>query len=148
MKIATWNVNSVRSRLDRLLRWLEKVQPDVVCLQEIKVVDEAFPYEAIGNAGYHAAVHGQKTYNGVAILSRSEPVDVQRGLDDGVDDPQARLIAAEVDHVWVLSAYVPNGQSVGSHFLSFRRSASERTSWTLCVLIGDAQRRFHARNGL
>lgn len=114
MKIATWNVNSIRARQDRLLPWLEVVQPDVLCLQELKVTDEAFPYEAVRKAGYHAAVYGQKTYNGVAILSRTEPVGVLRGMDDDARDPQARLISAEIDGIRVLSAYVPNGQSVGS----------------------------------
>jgi len=120
MKVATWNVNSIRSRLERLLRWLEKAEPDIVCLQELKATDEAFPYEPIREAGYRAAVYGQKTYNGVAILSRSEPVDVRRGLNDDVDDPQARLIAARVQTINVISAYVPNGQSVGSEKWSYK----------------------------
>ncbi len=120
MKIATWNVNSIRSRLDRLLQWLAKMEPDVVCLQELKATDEAFPYAAIHEAGYHAAVHGQKTYNGVAILSRSEPLDVQRGLADDIDDPQARVIAARVDDAVIISVYVPNGQSVGSEKWTYK----------------------------
>jgi exodeoxyribonuclease-3 len=113
VKIATWNVNSVRSRLERLLSWLAKVEPDIVCLQELKVTDDAFPLEPIRDAGYHAAVCGQKTYNGVAILARAEPANVERGLGDDVDDPQARLVAADVAGVRVISAYVPNGQVVG-----------------------------------
>jgi exodeoxyribonuclease-3 len=84
----------------------------VVCLQELKVTDDAFPFAAIETAGYHATVHGQKTYNGVAILSRGQPTDVRRGL--GGDDPQARLIAADVSGLRVISAYVPNGGAVGS----------------------------------
>ena len=120
MKIAAWNVNSIRSRLERFLRWQEKASPDVVCLQELKAVQDAFPYEAIREAGYHAAVHGQKTYNGVAILSRSKPVNVQCGMDDDVEDPQARLVAAEIDGVHVISAYVPNGQSVGSEKYAYK----------------------------
>ncbi len=114
MKVATWNVNSIRSRLERLLRWLDKVHPDVVCLQELKAREEVFPYEPIREAGYHAAVHGQKTYNGVAILSASEPRAVERGMGDDLDDAQARLISAEVEGVRIISAYVPNGQVVGS----------------------------------
>ncbi len=114
MKIATWNVNSIRSRLERLLNWLKKMQPDVVCLQEIKVMDEAFPYEPLREAGYYAAVFGQKTYNGVAILARDEPTNVDHGLGDDVEDPQARLSAADVTGVRVISAYIPNGQAVGS----------------------------------
>jgi exodeoxyribonuclease-3 len=111
--IATWNVNSIRARQERLLAWLQKAAPDVLCLQELKVTDEHFPLEAIEAAGYHAAVFGQKTYNGVAILSRSEAEDVRRGLP-GFDDPQARLLSAQVDGVRVVCGYFPNGQEVGS----------------------------------
>ena len=99
MKITTWNVNSIRAREERLLGWLEREQPDVMCLQELKVTDDDFPFDALEAAGYHAAAYGQKTYNGVAILSRSEATDVARGMDDGVDDPQARLIQADIDGV-------------------------------------------------
>ena len=110
MKIATWNVNSIRARQERLLAWLQKAQPDVVCLQELKATDDAFPYEAIRHAGYHAAVFGQKTYNGVAILSRDEPLNVQRGIP-GFEDPQARLLLAKVNGISVISAYVPTTAS-------------------------------------
>jgi exodeoxyribonuclease-3 len=120
MKVATWNVNSIRSRLERLLHWLDRVRPDVVCLQELKVTDEVFPYEPIREAGYYAAVHGQKTYNGVAILSRSEPEAVKRGMGDNVDDPQARLISAELEGVRIISAYVPNAQVVGSEKYAYK----------------------------
>jgi exodeoxyribonuclease-3 len=113
MKIATWNINSIRARLERLLAWLQKAQPDVLCLQELKVADEAFPYEAIRQAGYHVAVFGQKTYNGVAILSRVEAQDIRRGMP-AFEDPQARLLAAEVNGIWIVNAYVPNGETVGS----------------------------------
>jgi exodeoxyribonuclease-3 len=113
MKIATWNVNSIRARQERLLAWLEKAQPDVVCLQELKGTDEAFPYEPIQQAGYHAVVFGQKTYNGVAILSKIEPLNIQRGMP-GFEDPQTRLLTAEVNGVWIISAYIPNGDAVGS----------------------------------
>ena len=118
MKIATWNVNSVRARQERLLAWLEKTQPDVVCLQELKVTTEAFPADVFRERGYHAAVHGQKTYNGVAILSRTPLRQVQRGLAD--DDPQARLLGAEIEGVFVLSAYVPNGQAIGSDKYAYK----------------------------
>ena len=114
MKIATWNVNSIRARHERLLAWLEKVQPDVLCVQELKVTDDAFPYDVVREAGYCPAVHGQKTYNGVAILSRAEPQDVAVGMGDDVDDPQARLISARIDGVRIISAYIPNGSEVGS----------------------------------
>lgn len=109
MTIVTWNVNSVRAREARLLAWLAERQPDVVCLQELKGIETTFPFEAVQALGYHAVVNGQPTYNGVAILSRTPPTEVVRGLDDGVDDPQARLIAADVGDVRVVCVYVPNG---------------------------------------
>ncbi|RMG55360.1 MAG: exodeoxyribonuclease III [Acidobacteria bacterium] len=114
MKIASWNVNSIRARLERLLHWLAEHQPDVVCLQELKVTEEQFPFEVLREAGYRAAVYGQKAYNGVAILARAELTDVQRGFGDEEEEAQARLIAATVDGLRVLSAYVPNGAEVGS----------------------------------
>jgi exodeoxyribonuclease-3 len=120
MKIATWNVNSVRSRLDRLLAWLGRTQPDIVCLQELKARDDAFPYEAIHEVGYHAAVYGQRTFNGVGILSRIEPQDVRRGMDDGVEDPQARFLAAQIGGIQVISAYIPNGRVVGSEHYVYK----------------------------
>ena len=112
MKVATWNVNSVRARKERVLAFLERQEPDVLCLQELKVTDELFPCDDFRELGYHAATHGQKTYNGVAILSRSELRNVRSSLDDDVEDPQARLIAATVDGVRILSAYFPNGGEV------------------------------------
>jgi exodeoxyribonuclease-3 len=114
MKLATWNVNSVRAREERLVRWLGKHRPDVVCLQELKVTEDAFPLLPVRSLGYHAAVHGQKTYNGVAVLSRAEPAEVERGFGDGGDDTQSRLVTARVGRVHVVSAYVPNGSEVGS----------------------------------
>ncbi|MBI3951836.1 MAG: exodeoxyribonuclease III [Acidobacteria bacterium] len=120
MKIATWNVNSIRAREERLLTWLVKQQPDIVCLQELKVTEETFPFEALRQAGYYAAVHGQKTYNGVAILARTEPTEVERGLGDDVEDPQARLIAATVDGICILSVYVPNGGEVGTEKYAYK----------------------------
>ena len=120
MKIATWNVNSVRARLDRLLAWLQKAQPDVVCLQELKAREDAFPYDAIRQAGYHAAVHGQPTFNGVGILSRIEPQNARQGMDDGAEDPQARFITAHVGGIQIISAYVPNGQVVGSAHYAYK----------------------------
>ena len=113
MKIATWNVNSVRARLERLLAWLGREQPDAVCLQELKVAEHEFPRMEVEAAGYQAAIYGQKTYNGVAILSRRPLEDVRIGLGAGSTDPEARLISARVDGVRVLSAYVPNGKVVG-----------------------------------
>lgn len=111
MRIATWNVNSVRARLPRLLPWLEERAPDVVCLQETKCVDEEFPTEAVEDLGYQVLSHGQKTYNGVAILSRDTPEDVVRGLP-GDDD--RRLVGASFGDLMVLDLYVVNGKEVGS----------------------------------
>lgn len=118
MIIATWNVNSVKSRLDLLLRWLDEARPDVVCLQEIKCVDEAFPVSEIEAAGYNVAVHGQKTYNGVALLSRSPIEDVLIGLPGDAEDEQARYIEGVVSSpggaVRVGGLYLPNGNPTGA----------------------------------
>ena len=120
MKIVTWNVNSVRARLERVLAWLAKHRPDVLCLQELKCPTEAFPHEAVAAAGYHAAVLGQKTYNGVAILARDALGDVRCGMGRADQDPQARLISAQVGPVRVFSAYVPNGREVGSDAYAYK----------------------------
>ncbi len=114
MRLATWNVNSVRARLPRLLAWLERRRPDAVCLQETKVVDEDFPRAEIEALGYECIVHGQKTYNGVAVLARGGASSVIRGLPGDGEDAERRLVAARLGDVWVLSAYVPNGKEVGT----------------------------------
>ena len=126
MRIATWNVNSARARLPRILDWLEQQRPEVVCLQEIKCVDEQFPREPIEALGYHVETHGQKTYNGVAILSLSTPDDVVRGMPDDAEDEQARVIAATVDGVRVLNLYVVNGKEVGDPKYDFKLGWLER----------------------
>ena len=113
MKIATWNVNSVRQRLDSLVAWLQERQPDIVCLQEIKCQDDAFPREPIEALGYNVAVHGQKTFNGVALLSKLPFDEVKSGLAGNADDVQARFLEAVVSTdkgvVRVASLYLPNG---------------------------------------
>jgi exodeoxyribonuclease III len=114
MKIVSWNINSLRKRQDRLFAWLEATGPDIVCLQETKCTDDQFPALALQAAGYYAAYHGEKSYNGVAILSKIELQDARPSLCDEVIDPQARVIAATIDHVRVFSIYAPNGQAVGS----------------------------------
>ena len=115
MRIATWNVNSVRARLPRVVAWLEAQRPDVVCLQETKVHDEAFPREPFEELGYNVETFGQKTYNGVAILARQRIEDVRRGIGDGVEEvEEARVLAATVGDVMLLDLYVVNGQSVGA----------------------------------
>jgi exodeoxyribonuclease III len=112
--IACWNVNSINSRLSRAVEFLKRHQPDVLCLQELKCIDEKFPAAAFEAIGYHAAVFGQKTYNGVAIIAK-EPIEkVQRGFQDGVEDPAARFIAGTVGKIRIVSVYVPNGQAVGT----------------------------------
>jgi exodeoxyribonuclease-3 len=126
MKLVTWNVNSIRIRMERLLALLVRHEPDVLCLQEIKLVDDAFPYDTIRAAGYHAAVFGQKTYNGVAILSRIEPTEVVRGFNDGVDDSHARFLSAAVGGVRVLDCYVPNGGEVGSDKWTYKLAWLDR----------------------
>src|SRR5436190_14824009 len=114
MKIVSWNINSLRRREDQLLGWLGQARPDVVCLQETKCTDEQFPELALRGAGYHSAFHGQKSYNGVAILSRSALQDVRASLCDEEDDPHARVLAVTVDSLRIYSIYAPNGQAVGS----------------------------------
>ncbi len=112
MFIATWNVNSIRARHDLLLEWLQAERPDVVCLQETKVVDDDFPTDEIQRLGYAVAMAGQKTYNGVAILSRLPMKQVAIGLGDPQLDVEKRCIAATINGVRVFSVYVPNGKSV------------------------------------
>ena len=114
MKIVSWNINSLRKRQDGLFAWLEASQPDIVCLQETKCSDEQFPVLALEAAGYHCAYHGEKSYNGVAILSRAKLVDVRASLCDEVHDAQARVLAATIQNVRIFSIYAPNGQAVGS----------------------------------
>lgn len=127
MKLATWNVNSIRVREERLLRWLDVHEPDVLCLQELKVVDEKFPQLVVKEHGYYSLTYGQKTYNGVAILTKSEPANVVVGFDDGQDeDPQARLISADIDEVTIISAYFPNGGTVDSDKYVYKRAWMKR----------------------
>ncbi|HET8938554.1 MAG TPA: exodeoxyribonuclease III [Polyangiales bacterium] len=109
LKIATWNVNSIKARGDRLIAWLGRHAPDVLCLQELKVDDAGFPHAAVREAGYNTVLHGQKTYNGVAILARAPLEDVRVGFSDDPEDTQARHIEATVHGMRVMSVYVPNG---------------------------------------
>jgi exodeoxyribonuclease-3 len=114
LTLATYNVNSIRARLDRVLAWLGRTSYDVVCLQELKVADEQFPCDTFEAAGWHCAVHGQRTYNGVAILSRTPLAEVRTGLGDDAGDGDARLLEARVGGVRIASVYAPNGQIAGS----------------------------------
>ena len=135
MRIATWNVNSVRTRLDQVLAWLQQERPEVLCLQETKVTDELFPREAFEGLGYATAISGQKAYNGVAILSRLPLEDVQIGFDALLPhDPespglseQKRVISALIDGIRVLNLYVPNGSSLKSEKYPYK------LEWLACL---------------
>jgi exodeoxyribonuclease III len=123
MRIATWNVNSVNARIDTVVDWFKEAQPDVACLQELKCVDEKFPCEPFESMGYNCVVHGQKTYNGVAILSKFPLSDIRRGLDGEDEDVQARYAEALVEAprpVRVASIYLPNGNPVGTDKFSYK----------------------------
>ncbi len=129
MKLATWNVNSLKVRLPHLLDWLGRATPDVVCLQELKLEDAVFPVAEIEAAGYRAVFSGQKTYNGVAILARAEIGNVVTGIPDFPDE-QRRVIAADVDGVRVICVYCPNGQAVGSDKYDYKlRWYAALTRW-------------------
>ena len=129
MRIATWNVNSVNARLPTILAWMEAAQPDVACFQEIKCVDEKFPREAFESLGYNVETHGQKSYNGVALLSKRPLSDIRRGLPGDETDEQARYIEAVVDAplpVRVASIYLPNGNPVGTDKFPYKLAWFER----------------------
>ena len=130
MRIATWNINGIKARIENLLHWLRDASPDVVCLQEIKCVDEAFPSLEIGDLGYNIAVHGQKALHGVAILSKRPLEDVTRGLPaaDGDSQPRfiAALIAGESGAIRVASAYMPNGNPIGSEKFDYKLTWLQR----------------------
>jgi exodeoxyribonuclease III len=120
MKIATWNVNSIAIRLEQVLKWLETTQTDVLCLQETKCVDEKFPLEAFNDAGYSAAFMGQKSYNGVAILSKHPISDVQYNFPDDDADAPKRLIAATVENIRIVNTYIPNGTELWTDKFTFK----------------------------
>ncbi len=135
MHIATWNINGVKARLDNLLHWLSDAAPDVVCLQETKCVDEAFPLLEIGGLGYNVVVHGQKGFNGVALLSKRPMDDLQRGLPGSEGDDQARFVAALIPTddgaVRVASCYMPNGNPLGSPKFPYKLDWLKRLEdWT------------------
>jgi exodeoxyribonuclease III len=127
MKIATFNVNGVNGRLPVLLRWLDEARPDIVCLQELKAPDEKFPQEAIRQAGYGAVWHGQKSWNGVAILARgAEPIETRRGLPGDPDDSHSRYIEAAVGGMLVGCLYLPNGNPAPGPKFSYKLRWFER----------------------
>ena len=128
MKLATWNVNSIRVRESRLQAFLSREAPDVLCLQELKVQDADFPIDKVREWGYEAVTFGQKTYNGVAILAKADApmTNVSCSFQDGDPDEQARLIAADVKGVRVASIYVPNGGEVGSEKWEYKKAWLKR----------------------
>ena len=129
MRLATWNVNSVNARLETVLAWFETASPDVAVLQEIKCIDEKFPAEAFERLGYNVAVHGQKTYNGVAMLSKTPLEDVRKGLPGDDGDEQARYIEAVVSGptpVRMVGIYLPNGNPIGTEKFAYKLGWMER----------------------
>jgi len=145
MKIATWNVNSLNVRLPHVLSFLEQEKPDVLALQETKLTDEKFPVEAIHAAGYQMAYSGQKTYNGVCVLSRSIIGDIVTDLPE-LDDPQRRLLAVSVNSVRIINVYIPNGQEIGSDKYNYKFRwlhafhqylKTELTSHSQLIVLGD-----------
>jgi exodeoxyribonuclease III len=127
MKIATYNVNSINARMPVLLRWLQETTPDVVCLQELKAPQEKFPEQEIRDAGYEAIWHGQKSWNGVAILSRvGMPVESRRELPGGEDDTHSRYIEASVNGIVIGCLYLPNGNPAPGPKLDYKMRWMER----------------------
>jgi exodeoxyribonuclease-3 len=119
LKLATWNVNSIKIRLDHLLEWMDSTQVDVIALQETKIVDELFPREAFLEKGWHVTFTGQKSYNGVALVSRFPLSDIHSQIV-GYDDPQKRILAATIEGIRVINLYVPNGSAVGSEKYEYK----------------------------
>jgi exodeoxyribonuclease-3 len=145
MKIATWNVNSLTVRLPHVLEWLQREQPDALCLQETKQENSKFPFDALREAGYHAAHHGQKTYNGVAIISPHELQSVSTDIA-GFADEQKRVISATVKGVRLVCAYIPNGQAVDSEKYQYKMQwlnaftawlKTELASYPQLAVLGD-----------
>ena len=128
MLIATWNVNSVRTRLSQITTWINQFNPDVLCLQETKVIDDDFPIKPFEKLGYAVEVFGQKSYNGVAIISKNRIENVTKGFSDDLVDQntlkkfedQKRLISADIDGIKIINVYVPNGSSLGSNKFDYK----------------------------
>jgi len=137
MRIVTWNINSIRAREERALAWTAANQPDILCLQEIKLEDAEFPALAFRGLGYEAAVFGQRTYNGVAILSKRPIKDVVRGFSDGGDEAQSRFLSASVDGLRLHNVYVPNGQAPGTDKYHYKLEFMARLDRWLRAHAGD-----------
>lgn len=142
MLIATWNVNSINARLEGVLDWFKEANPDVACLQEIKCIDEKFPTEAFESLGYNVAVHGQKTYNGVALLSKYPMEDIRRGLPGDETDEQARYIEALIGSptpVRVGGLYLPNGNPINTEKFPYKLAWMERLKAHAQTLLADEE---------
>ena len=137
LKVASWNVNSLNVRLPHVLAWCDVAQPDILALQETKLTDDRFPVDELMKAGYHSVYSGQKTYNGVAILSRETATDVVTDID-GLDDPQRRILAATIDGVRIIDLYVVNGSEVGSEKFAYKMHWLEQVT----SFIADEMQRF------
>lgn len=144
-RIASWNVNSIQVREEQVAQWLEKNDVDVLAIQETKCLDEQFPYDAFISLGYEVLVSGQKTYNGVAILSKSEGMDVITDIE-GYEDPQRRILAATIDGIRIVNLYVPNGQSMDSDKFQYKLEwfdavtqfvAEQKEQYSKVVVLGD-----------
>lgn len=145
MKIASWNVNSLKVRLEHVLQWLESAQPDVLALQETKMTDDVFPHAAIEAAGYHVVFAGQKTYNGVAIIAKQPLEDIITDIP-GLDDPQRRILAATVNDVRIIDLYVVNGSAPGTDKFTYKLNwldkvtqfiEQQMTQYDDVVVLGD-----------
>jgi exodeoxyribonuclease-3 len=129
LKVASWNVNSLNVRLPHVLAWCEEARPDILALQETKLTDDRFPVDELQEAGYHSAYSGQKTYNGVAVLSREPATDMVTDID-GLDDPQRRILAATIGDLRIIDLYVVNGSEVGSEKFAYKLHWLEQvTRW-------------------
>jgi exodeoxyribonuclease-3 len=118
--IATWNVNSIRTRLSQIIDWIKQVNPDILCLQETKVMDDSFPIELFEELGYSVEIYGQKSYNGVAIISKVKAENVKKGFNGCNDSDQKRLISADINGIKIINVYVPNGSSLESDKFEYK----------------------------
>ncbi len=123
---ATYNVNSIRARLPLLTAWLDRVHPDIVCLQETKVPDASFPHDVLTALGYHAVYRGEKSYNGVAVLSVAEPTEIRAGFDDGGPPDEARLLAVTLGGIHVVNTYIPQGRDADDPKFAYKLAWLDR----------------------
>ena len=138
MKIASWNINSLKVRLSQVLDWLKQEQPDVLALQETKMTDDVFPTQAIEDLGYKVAFSGQKTYNGVAVIAKQKPAEMITDIE-GLDDPQRRILAATVDDIRIVNLYVVNGQAPGTEKFAYKLNWLQHVTNFLDQQLNDYQ---------